>query len=60
MNFTENSISESFEIANAFNHHFKSVFKDNKSPHSVPPASADPPIFPENKYSLKAKLNQWS
>ena len=44
MKFARNSNSGSLKIANAFNQHFASVFKDDTSPLSVPLASADPTI----------------
>ena len=44
MKFAGNSISGSLKIANAFNQHFASIFKEDTSPLSVPLASADPTI----------------
>ena len=44
MNVSGNSLSGSLELANAFNQHFASAFKEDRSPLSVPIASADPTI----------------
>ena len=56
MKFAGDSISGSLKIANAFNKHFASVLKDDMSPLSVPPASADPTICLEDMYFTKSEV----
>ena len=56
MKFAGNSISGSLKIANAFNQHFASVFKEDTSPLSVPLASADPTIFLEDMYFTNSEV----
>ena len=56
MKFDANSISGSLNIANAFNQHFASVFKEDTSPLSVPLASADPRICLEDRYFTNSEV----
>ena len=56
MKFAGNSISGSLKIANAFNQHLASVFKEDTSPLSVPLASADPTIGLEDMYFTKNEV----
>ena len=56
MKFAGNSISGPLKIANAFNQHFASVFKEDTSPLSVPLPSADPTICPEDMYFTNSEV----
>ena len=56
MKFCGNSISGSLQTANAFNQHFASLFKEETSPLSLPPASADPTICPQDMFFTKKKV----
>ena len=56
MKFAGNSTSVSLKIANAFNQHFASIFKENTSPLSVPLASADPTICLEDMYFTNSEV----
>ena len=53
MNFAGNKMSGSIKIANVFNQHSASVFREDTSPPSVPLASADRTICPEDMYFAK-------
>ena len=56
MKFAGNSISGPLKIANAFNQHFASVFREDTSPLSVPLASADPTICLEDMYFTNSEV----
>ena len=54
--FAGKSISGLLKIANIFNQHFASVFKEDTSPLSVPLASADPTICLKDMYFTNSEV----